>query len=60
VRLASRVAIRAPAADEEWIEKVSASAEVIGTVASIDGGSRVRIYALPETPPPPASTRASR
>jgi hypothetical protein len=60
VRLASRVAIRAPAADDEWIEKVSASAAVIGTVASIDGGSRVRIYALPETPPPPASTRASR
>ena len=60
VRLASREAIRAPAVDEEWIERVSASAAVIGTVASIDGGSRVRIYALPETPPPPASTRASR
>jgi hypothetical protein len=61
VRLSSREAIRAPRAAGEWVQQMTATDAVIGTVTSIDGGSRLRVYPLTGTvPPSAASTSASR
>jgi len=60
VRPASREAIRAPVPDGEWVGKVTATGAVMGTVTSIDGGSRVRIYPLTGIVSPAGSTSASR
>ena len=60
VRPSSREAIRAPAPDGEWVEKVTATGAVMGTVTATDGGARVRIYPLTGTVSPAGSTSASR
>jgi hypothetical protein len=62
VRPSSREAIRAPVPAGEWIEKVTATRAVMGTVTSdvVHDGSRVRIYPLTGMVSPAGSTSASR
>jgi Zn-dependent protease with chaperone function len=48
LRLGTRDAIRAPAvAAHEFVEIITATDAVIGTIASTETGSRVRVYPLP-------------